>query len=263
MGYWEPHTSSVDFCEPNYQLTPYLAEPHNVWSSGVFVFLGIFGLIHGNPTKEWRFVAYYICLAIIGLGSMALHGTLSAIWQSSDEVPMLWLNIIFIYLLYEANSPKDKPRMRNLGTYLFLTGLIQTILYYSMQSFYPAFLASFIFTLIVVVVWTALIAHENKDPAILPLRHNIWLASFSSGILIASSIWIFEMANCEWLRPMFPFGGASFHIIWHTGAGLGSYLSTVLMTIVRIQAFGQKAELAWKFGLIPIGRIAKGNKKDM
>lgn len=263
MGYWEPHTSSVDFCEPNYALSEYVAEPHNVWSSGIFVFLGIFGLIYGNPTREWRFVSYYICLAIVGLGSMALHCTLNAIWQSSDEVPMLWLNIVFVYLLYEANSPKGKPRIKNLGIYLFLAGFIQTVLYYSMQSFYSAFLASFIFTLIVVVVWTAVIAHENKDPAILPLRHKLWLASFSSGIIIASSLWIFEMLNCEWLRPMFPFGGASFHIVWHAGAGIGTYLSTVLMTIVRLQALGHKAELAWKFGLIPVGRIAGAAKKQL
>ena len=30
VGYWEPHSSSVEFCEPNYILTPYVAEPHNV-----------------------------------------------------------------------------------------------------------------------------------------------------------------------------------------------------------------------------------------
>ena len=89
-GYWLPHTSSVDFCEPNYYLTRYIAEPHNVWSSFYFVLLGVIGIWVGNPLREWRVVVQYLALSIVGLGSMSLHATLNAVWQSADEVPMLW-----------------------------------------------------------------------------------------------------------------------------------------------------------------------------
>lgn len=98
-GYWLPHTSSVDFCEPDYLLTPYIAEPHNVWSSFYFVMLGVIGLCLGNPLHEWRVVLQYLALSVVGLGSMALHGTLNAVWQSADEVPMLWQVCIMSLLL--------------------------------------------------------------------------------------------------------------------------------------------------------------------
>lgn len=89
-GYWLPHTSSVDFCEPNYNLTYYIAEPHNVWSSFYLVVLGAIGIYIGNPLHERRVIAQYVALSVVGLGSMALHATLHAAWQSADEVPMLW-----------------------------------------------------------------------------------------------------------------------------------------------------------------------------
>ena len=95
-GYWEPHTSSVDFCEPNYFVSQYIAEPHNVWSSFYMVLIGVVGILIGNPLHEWRAVFQYGGLSVVGLGSMALHATLNSVWQSSDEVPMLWQVIVWI-----------------------------------------------------------------------------------------------------------------------------------------------------------------------
>ena len=57
IGFWSPHTSSIDFCEPNYAHTSHVVEPHNVWSSLVGLSLvGAFGLKYGNPTAETRYV---------------------------------------------------------------------------------------------------------------------------------------------------------------------------------------------------------------
>eukprot|EP01035_Chromulina_nebulosa_P032764 gene32764-43792_t len=95
VGYWEPHSSSVEFCEPNYALTPYVAEPHNVshvicdvykaWSS-IFIFvIAVNGLFYGNPLDEIRVSLMFIALALVGIGSTALHSTLHWFWQSSDE----------------------------------------------------------------------------------------------------------------------------------------------------------------------------------
>ena len=90
MGFWEPHSSSVDFCEPNYLLSEYIAEPHNVWSSLFITVIGMVGFFYGNPLNELSVSAMYIILAVIGLGSAGLHTTLHWFYQSSDEVPMLW-----------------------------------------------------------------------------------------------------------------------------------------------------------------------------
>jgi dihydroceramidase len=86
--YWEPHTSSIDFCEENYLHSNYIVEIHNVWSSllGISLF-GIIGLIyHPNLNHEKRNLLAYWILVLIGIGSAGLHGSLHWIFQSSDEV---------------------------------------------------------------------------------------------------------------------------------------------------------------------------------
>ena len=105
-GFWEPHTSSIDFCEPNYALSPYVAEPHNALSSLLGIsLLGLVGIARGNPTGETRFYLLYLVLTLVGLGSFALHVTLHWAPQSSDELPMIYLVALQIYCCLETYSP--------------------------------------------------------------------------------------------------------------------------------------------------------------
>eukprot|EP00386_Alphamonas_edax_P016197 GDKI01049479.1.p1 GENE.GDKI01049479.1~~GDKI01049479.1.p1 ORF type:complete len:277 (+),score=46.84 GDKI01049479.1:129-959(+) len=259
-GFWSPHTASVDFCEPNYAVTHYIAEPHNVWSSGVFVAFGILGAIYANPTKEMMFTFYYLVLTVTGLGSMALHATLDAMWQSSDEVPMLWLNIAVIIILFEVKStPKGTWRSRAFTIFMLLLGVVQTVLYYTLQSFYHAFLASFIISLVILSLGVTHYAFEDQRPDVLPLRRNLWLAASTCGIYIGAVTWIFEMTNCEWLIAYYiPVSGLTLHIVWHLGAAWGTYLATVMLSVVRIQALGMHAALKWRFGFLPVAVIVGG-----
>eukprot|EP00536_Pseudo-nitzschia_multiseries_P010802 jgi/Psemu1/204148/e_gw1.342.40.1 len=106
-GYWEPHSSSIDFCETNYLLSPHVVEPHNVLSSlwGLSL-LGVIGMCRGNPTGELRFKVAYGVLGVIGMGSAALHGTLHWVFQSSDELPMIYLVIAGLYCCLENDTKR-------------------------------------------------------------------------------------------------------------------------------------------------------------
>jgi dihydroceramidase len=73
-GYWSPHTSSIDFCEPNYLITNYIAETHNVWSSLYLIFLAYIGFKYCNLTYEWRIWFMFLGLFVVGFGSASLHG---------------------------------------------------------------------------------------------------------------------------------------------------------------------------------------------
>eukprot|EP00557_Chaetoceros_sp_GSL56_P004669 CAMPEP_0176506182 /NCGR_PEP_ID=MMETSP0200_2-20121128/16896_1 /TAXON_ID=947934 /ORGANISM="Chaetoceros sp., Strain GSL56" /LENGTH=104 /DNA_ID=CAMNT_0017905795 /DNA_START=573 /DNA_END=884 /DNA_ORIENTATION=+ len=103
MGlFWEPHSSSIDFCESNYLISNYIVEVHNSWSSIVGLSLfGILGLAINNHTRELRHTVAYSILVLIGLGSAGLHGTLHWFLQSSDELPMMYLLLSIIYLCAE------------------------------------------------------------------------------------------------------------------------------------------------------------------
>ena len=42
LGYWEK-TSSVNFCERDFEFNPYVAEFHNTWSSLIIILLPLWG----------------------------------------------------------------------------------------------------------------------------------------------------------------------------------------------------------------------------
>ena len=119
--YWEPHSSSVDFCETNYLHFDHVVEWHNSWSSLLGIsFFGLIGIIYNNPTNEVRNVLAYLILLLIGVGSVGLHSTLHWMFQSSDELPMLYIcnALNFMFIEYDApremvlamERPKERPK---------------------------------------------------------------------------------------------------------------------------------------------------------
>ena len=74
-AFWGPVTSSIDWCEPNYQQTRFIAEPLNTVSNLSFVLFGILGAIHeANQRSKRSYVILHSIIACIGLGSMLFHG---------------------------------------------------------------------------------------------------------------------------------------------------------------------------------------------
>ena len=180
MGIWEPHSSSVDFCEPNYYVTDTIAEPYNAFSSLLltipcFAGLSFFG---GNPTGEIRNDFMYGILIAIGFGSFLLHGTLNWIGQSLDEVPMLWMTLTYIYCLVELNAPKGLQRVVNLEKYLGAFAVVQTLIYFYLRGIYWVFLVIYTSTVVVVrqpVVFRCRITikHANLNVSAQPSCENV------------------------------------------------------------------------------------------
>ena len=94
--YWGPVTASIDWCELNYATTPYIAEFYNTVSSLCIVLAGCIGLAMVCPL---RYKVAFACIAVVGLGSAMFHMTLLKQWQASDEVPMLYSALSYLYIL--------------------------------------------------------------------------------------------------------------------------------------------------------------------
>ena len=62
-GFWGPSTSSVDWCESNYEMTEYMAEFNNSLSSFSMVLSGLLGLMM-HPWAEKRFKLAFITTII-------------------------------------------------------------------------------------------------------------------------------------------------------------------------------------------------------
>ena len=104
-GFWSRYgaPASVDWCEANYVVVPWIAEWWNVLSSAPMALVGLIALWRAYRAP-WRVEArFWLCFAgltIVGVGSMAFHGTLLHAAQALDELPMVYCSCTFIYSLY-------------------------------------------------------------------------------------------------------------------------------------------------------------------
>jgi dihydroceramidase len=101
-GVWGAVTSSIDWCELNYDVTVYICEFSNCLSSGAIMAAGVAGLALHWRVLETRFALAFLAIFAVGLGSVGFHATLHHEWQMADEVPMLWSALIMTWILIES-----------------------------------------------------------------------------------------------------------------------------------------------------------------
>ena len=285
-GYWEPHSSSIDFCEPNYLLSSHVVEPHNVLSSlwGLSLF-GLIGIYWGNPTGELRFQIAYGVLVLIGIGSAALHGTLHWAFQSSDELPMIYLMISVLYCCLETDTaPQDKMKYPWLPHILVTLGIINTLVYFRFQQIYIVFLLTFIsmaaaagFVLQIRIALrqrraasssssssSSRLAEIRRNNAQIALRFYAWHYLVYVGI--ASPIWVLDQLRCTNLLPFYdvlPYflRVCTLHVVWHATAGFGAYTIVQFLVACRMNTFGLPCEIRWIMGVIPVVAAAAVRRK--
>lgn len=127
-GFWGPPSSSVDWCETNYQVSAFIAEFANTLSSLSMVGAGLAGLLL-HPWAEKRFHFAFASIVLLGLGSVTFHGTLWKICQAADEVPMIYTVLTFAYIMivqnYSLSQSSQKSLAIGLSLYaILLTGLV-------------------------------------------------------------------------------------------------------------------------------------------
>lgn len=278
-GYWEPHTSSIDFCESNYFLSDKMVEPHNVWSSifGLSLF-GIVGIIYGNPTNEWSISLFYFILLIIGIGSACLHATLHWTFQSFDELPMIYLVMCALYLILEVDSQPGESKYPNLAKYLLLLSCLSTAIYYKFQHLYIVFLATFDILTIIILYFHVQIAWKlhkyNKNTkcndkdgmktSVKTTNNTIALQFYKWHLLVyllvASPIWALDQFFCESLLPVYnnlpmPLNGMTLHVVWHICAGLGAHFFMQFLCACRASNIGMLCGTRYVLGALPVVTI--------
>ena len=265
-GFWEPHSSSIDFCERNYEHTLQIAEFHNTWSSIFSLsFLGLVGIFYANPTGEKRFTLSYFLLFLIGVGSAALHGTLHWLFQSSDELPMLYLINSLNYILDEYDAPVGKPNRPYLTPLLVGVSVLNTLVYYRYQDMYAIFIVTFS------------VANTRLDIKLIRVLYNdmrkkdkvamkLGMIAFGTYVLLAFPVWLFDMLQCERVlnvAEQLPgiLKGMTLHVFWHIFAAHGAYCTIVTLACCRMTALHRSYEVQMIMGVIPIIK-AKDDKTD-
>ena len=101
--YWGQPSSSVDWCEKNYEHTRYVAEFFNTLSSLPMLVVSIWGLwLCVRYRLELRFYLCWAGIGVVGIGSVAFHGTLHPAGQATDELGMICASLAFLYVVLLA-----------------------------------------------------------------------------------------------------------------------------------------------------------------
>jgi dihydroceramidase len=231
LGFWGIPTASIDWCEQNYALTPWVAELWNTTSSLAMVVAGLVGLSTRRFAREIR-VAFGM-LVVVGLGSIAFHGTLRFELQMLDELPMLYLVTWLVWLLVETGPD------RRLGSW-FPAALLGYVLLATagatlnrgdaqFLAFHVSFGALEIFCL-GRVTWIAL--HPENRPVRGPFV--LGLAAYAVGI----AVWFVDLKACDWVSVTLPAHGISnpqLHAWWHVLVSLGFFLLLSVVSFDRLR----------------------------
>ncbi|KAK3902726.1 ceramidase-domain-containing protein [Staphylotrichum tortipilum] len=100
-GFWGEQTSTLNWCEEDYNITFYCAELVNTLTNLVFMWLGFKGLRNVLAYAHSRVsILVFLGYLVVGLGSMAFHTTLKYEMQLADELPMIYTVCIMAYATF-------------------------------------------------------------------------------------------------------------------------------------------------------------------
>ncbi|CAF9910003.1 hypothetical protein IMSHALPRED_008527 [Imshaugia aleurites] len=135
-GYWDPVTSTINWCEEDYYATPYAAEIVNTLTNLLFIYFAYLGIQscrkHGHDTI---FLVSFVGYLLVGTGSFLFHATLKYPMQLVDELSMIYTTCLMCY----ATFSYSRSRLFSLYLALFLLSLaiFITLYYHYLQD--PAF----------------------------------------------------------------------------------------------------------------------------
>ena len=231
VGFWGIPTASIDWCEQNYALTPWVAEFWNTLSSLAIVAAGLVGLWTRRFAPEVRLA--FALLTLVGLGSIAFHGTLRFELQMLDELPMLYLVTWMAWLLVETGPE------RRLGAW-FPAALVAYVLLATagatlnrggaqFLAFHVSFGALELFCL-GRVSWLAF--HPENRPVRRP--YLLGLGAYATGI----AVWFVDLRACPWVSVTLPAHGIpnpQLHAWWHVLVSAGFFLLLGVVSFDRLR----------------------------
>ncbi|KAG0318629.1 hypothetical protein BGZ99_005573 [Dissophora globulifera] len=247
-GYWGPPTAS-DWCESNYEISYYVAEFFNSLSSISMIVVGLAG-IYLHSSFEKRFLLTFGSIAVVGLGSIAFHGTLLFPLQMLDEVPMVYSILSLAYCCIEDRS------YRRYGAWfpvsIALYGLLTTLVMLfagpgNHLLEFVVFQSSFAFCVLFVMSNIIKIYSGIEDRAI----KQMWMVTLLIA-LSSYSLWNVDFRMCDVMQNL-PLGlwNPQLHAVWHVGASVTSYLVTLLLCYNRAENLGRKPVMEWKWRMLP------------
>lgn len=248
-GFWGPPTSSIDWCEANYQYTPYVCELFNTVSSLAMVVAGALGIWLHHRVLERRFLLAFFIVAIVGFGSVAFHGTLRFELQMMDELPMLYSALVMVYILLE-NQPG-----RRFGRWFPGLLVAHGVLVTCLSAFTRGKLQFYLFQLsfstleLFALVRVYLLHRRTRAPEVRRL-YRVGMSLYAAAMLA----WFVDLKLCSVLSATLPAHGVpnpQLHAVWHVLVSGGLYLLTLVVAYHRLDVLGRRPQLHLRGGWLP------------
>mmetsp|Transcript_26838 Transcript_26838/g.50870 ORF Transcript_26838/g.50870 Transcript_26838/m.50870 type:complete len:290 (-) Transcript_26838:29-898(-) len=263
-GFWDDFSrASIDFCEPNYTQSFYIAEVLNSVSSLAIAYLGVVGIyrtslrIHATECKFERNCFYYLysCALLIGLGSTCLHATLTAVGQAADEIPMLLSNVPFLALMMEHKSEPNALKYPWLPNFIWFAWVFSVGWYLYFQENYFMFLAYYVGAVVTLIGWIAKLCFAKRSDKWEEKKRKEYLVPYffyamSAYVVLGFGSWIFDMLMCETiLASRYKMFQVIMHPVWHVGAAMGTHLAVCLVAMLRCIAMKKEFAVRPLWGL--------------
>lgn len=105
QGAYGPVTATLDWCEINFQFSPYIAEMANTFSNIFTITLALCGGFQAMKERlPSRFPLGYAGVGLVGIGSCFFHATLLFEAQLADELPMIYVGSMSLFIVFD-NKP--------------------------------------------------------------------------------------------------------------------------------------------------------------
>ena len=268
-GFWGPITSSIDWCEHNYAYSPYIAEFWNTVSNFLLVVASLYGLwICSRERLEMRFYVLYALVMIIGLGSLAFHGTLTFVGQFMDEVPMIFciFNWFFCFLAIDGPS-SDRRDSGSKPAHIFFwrmalvfsaTCVIYAVLHY---IFHFVLIFQVFFGIITAIALRLVVGEirrcDNPKAKALGISYIVFL-------VVAFALWNVDQHLCERLYSL-PLGipNPQFHAWWHLINGYTCYVGPMFQVFCRQVKLGRVPRVRFVLGCIPVIECTRDHRGEL
>ncbi|MEZ4265532.1 MAG: ceramidase [Myxococcota bacterium] len=251
-AFWGAVTSTVDWCEPNYVYSAYVAEWFNTLSCFPMLLIGFAGWVL-HSTLELRVRLAFVSIAIIGAGSIAFHGTLKASSQALDELPMLWSALIVLFILLEKGPTRRYGA--KLPALLFGLAALVTAGYALLDGYarFALFITSF--------AGAEILCFSLGLPIYRRIHDRRFRLAFRVGVtlhVLALSGWMVDTHACEFVSHL-PGGlpNPQLHAWWHVLISSGIYVLYVVLAFARAHITGRQPEIALAAGFIPYARVSR------
>lgn len=231
------NSATTDFCELNYTHSPHVAEWYGTWSAIGMVMIGSIGvcisLTHGIAT---RFVALWLLLAVVGLGTMYLHATLAFFAMACDELPMIGTALSLFYCLLTAEDGSFEATERVVLA-LFLVGFGSAMGGWSLATKYLLDATAeepIIFPLIFGGIMTMLILQELCLYAKYSQRHLRRLYERAAiTFILGFGSWLIDQSMCESVRSL------HLHSWWHLLTAASAHYTFVWVVGINAASKGE------------------------